>query len=91
MWGVSLSGPTLIVDLATRAVAGNQSTPAAKVPNELPIANAAIEWGCARWTMLIWQLIPAQDQQAQVGLMLTNFGTASAPALRKPGPWARVQ
>ena len=66
LWGVSYAGPMLIVDPMTRRVAANQadSTGAlgprngvfvGTLPPDLPIANTAVDWLGARWTMLMAQ------------------------------------
>ncbi|HYX40722.1 MAG TPA: hypothetical protein VE821_03440, partial [Pyrinomonadaceae bacterium] len=67
LWGVSLCGPMLLVDPATRVVFANQAD--AKVlltrrgavfvghwPEEENIANTAVSWAGAKWTMIRWPL-----------------------------------
>jgi len=55
MWGVSLCGPTMIVDRQSRSVVANQPAPAV-LPNEIGIANTAVDWGGKRWTMIVGPL-----------------------------------
>ena len=55
MWGVTLCGPTLIVDRQSRAVAANQPAPAT-LPKEIGIANTAVEWNGVHWTMIVGPL-----------------------------------
>ncbi len=67
LWGVSLCGPLLVVDPATRAVWAsdpdaqgllNQSGEGWRgvLPAGVPIANSAVEWAGVRWIMLIGPL-----------------------------------
>jgi hypothetical protein len=51
MWGVSICGPTMIVDRQTRAVVANEAAPAI-LPKEIGIANTAVDWNGKRWTMI---------------------------------------
>jgi hypothetical protein len=60
MWGVDLCGPTLIVDPKTRAVEANRPAPATVLPNNIGIANTAVEWDGVRWAMIMGPL-PADD------------------------------
>ncbi|MEA2338429.1 MAG: hypothetical protein QOE82_2436 [Thermoanaerobaculia bacterium] len=55
MWGISLCGPTMIVDRQTRAVAANETAPAT-LPKEIGIANTAVDWNGKRWTMIVGPL-----------------------------------
>ena len=52
MWGVSLCGPTMIVDRQSRAIVANQAAPAL-LPTEIGIANTAVGWNGVRWTMIV--------------------------------------
>jgi hypothetical protein len=72
-WGVSLCGPILIADPATRGVIANidgASTPLerdgevykGRLPDTVPIANTAARWNGRVWTMLIAPL--PQDESA---------------------------
>jgi len=65
LWGVSFCGPIVIVDPATRAAVGNRPDTqgvltghegvfVGTLPEEMGIANTAVEWAGTRWTMLIW-------------------------------------
>jgi hypothetical protein len=55
MWGISICGPTMIVDRQTRAVVANEAAPAT-LPKEIGIANTAIDWNGKRWTMVVGPL-----------------------------------
>jgi hypothetical protein len=55
MWGISICGPTMIVDRQTRAVVANEAAPAT-LPKEIGIANTAVDWNGKRWTMIVGPL-----------------------------------
>jgi hypothetical protein len=55
MWGISICGPTMIVDRQTRAVAANEAAPAT-LPSGIGIANTAVDWNGKRWTMVVGPL-----------------------------------
>ncbi len=78
LWGVSLCGPMLFVDAKTRAVVANQGDRegrlkssgevfVGKLPNQMNIANTAVEWAGVKWATMIWPL-PA-DQFDRAGFM----------------------
>lgn len=67
LWGVSLCGPLLLVDPASRAVWANQPDKenqlkaegdlfTGKLPNEINIANTAADWAGVKWTMVMLPL-----------------------------------
>jgi hypothetical protein len=62
LWGVSLCGPIAIADAASRTLATSQPAPLAPRPSAMGFANAAVEWGGARWATVVWQLIPPDPQ-----------------------------
>lgn len=64
LWGLSLCGPILFVERATRTVVANQAdkegilTKSAdafvgKLPPNVNVANTAIEWAGIKWTMMM--------------------------------------
>ena len=75
LWGISLCGPMLLVDPATRAVFANRPDAqnilqregeifTGKLPNEINIANTAIDWAGVKWTMIMLPLPDAQPRRA---------------------------
>jgi len=62
LWGVSLCGPMVIADAATKTLATNQPAPPAPWPPALGFANAAMAWGGTRWSTFVWSLIPSDPQ-----------------------------
>lgn len=79
LWGVSLCGPLLFADPATRVVAANQPDKegrlrpqgevfAGTLPPEVVIANTATEWAGVKWTMVMWPL--PEEKQPRVQLLM---------------------
>src|SRR5215471_9472466 len=50
LWNMSLCGPIVIADPATKTIATNQPAPEAPRPAALGFANSAMDWGGTRWT-----------------------------------------
>ena len=74
VWGRSLCGPILLVDPDDRSVVGNQADAkgalkasggvfVGKLPEADNIANTPTEWSGARWTELVWQMLPEGADQ----------------------------
>lgn len=80
LWGVSLCGPMLFVDPASRVIVANQAAPAATLPESMPIANTAVEWEGMRWTMVLWPSVPL-DEYARARLMLHELWHRVQPKL----------
>lgn len=77
LWGVSLYGPMLLVDPATRMVVANQGDQQSRLskkgdvfvghlPEEVGIANTAVNWSGVKWTMVIWPLPSSQVARARL-------------------------
>lgn len=65
LWKMSLCGPIVIADPATRTIATNHPAPEAPRPRALGFTNSAVEWGGERWTTISWPLLVAlKDVQA---------------------------
>ncbi len=68
LWGRSLGGPLLLVDLQTGTTWASEADPSGKLqplgggmargrlPNEMNPANTAVTYAGKRWTMVIWPL-----------------------------------
>jgi len=71
LWGRDLHGPLLLADPASRTLVANVPDPAGTrllpregvfagaLPDDLIVANTAVDWEGRRWTLLAWPL-PAQ-------------------------------
>jgi len=70
LWGVSLCGPMVIADAATRTIATNQPAPAGDRPRALGFVNAPIQWGGTTWVAYDWQMIPKDDRTERGGLFM---------------------
>jgi len=79
LWGVSLCGPMLLVDPATRRIITNRQSAQddllginglfeGRLPSNVSVANTALDWDGTRWSMLLWPL-PADRTTRAVVLM----------------------
>jgi hypothetical protein len=79
LWGHSLVAPILLVDPATRAVVANRPDEGERLvereavfvgtlPQEVNVANTAVEWAGVRWTMVMWPL--PENRYARTRLLL---------------------
>jgi hypothetical protein len=57
LWGMSLWGPMVIVDLRTQTIATSQPAPEGPRPRLLGIVNAPIEWGGVTWGAYMWDSV----------------------------------
>ena len=70
LWKISLCGPIVIADPATKTIATNQPAPEAPRPAALGFTNSAMDWGGTRWTTISWpSLVALQEVQ---GLLLIH-------------------
>jgi hypothetical protein len=82
LWGVSLCGPMVIADAATRSIATNQPAPDASRPAALGFANAAMNWGGIRWSTYVWSIISAGNAQQRARLMMHELFHRVQPELK---------
>ncbi len=80
LWGVTLCGPIVIADPATKTIAASQATPEVPRPASLGFANTAFEWGGTRWTALAWPLIP-KDRPRRERMLLHELFHRVQPQL----------
>ncbi len=80
LWGIDLCGPMLVADPATRRVVANRDgvlTPLRStgalflgtLPDDVPIANTAVDWNGRRWTML---MSPLPDAEPALSILLMH-------------------
>ena len=69
LWGVSLCGPLVIADAATRTIATNTPVPTQARPATLGFANAIVDWGGLKWSTVMWQMVP-QDERLRGVLLI---------------------
>jgi hypothetical protein len=93
LWGVSLAGPLLFVDPATRAAVASHPDDggvlaaaggvyAGTLPREVMVANTAVEWGGRRWTMVLWP--PPEDPHERRRLVAHEMFHRVQPELGLP-------
>ncbi len=74
LWGMSLAGPLIFVDVETRQIVANQPdaegrlTPQegvwiGEIPPEVMIANTATTWAGVHWTMVLWPSLSDDPQR----------------------------
>jgi hypothetical protein len=77
LWSVPLCGPVVLVDPGTRMAVTNRPDPnrafiafesawSGHLPDEIPIANTALEWGSERWAMAMLPLPSDSFQRLQL-------------------------
>jgi hypothetical protein len=82
LWGVSLCGPMVFADAATKTIATSQPAPDAARPKGLGFLNAPVTWGGIRWSAYMWTLIPPSDAQARGRLFLHELFHRIQPELK---------
>jgi hypothetical protein len=64
-WGISMEGPILLVEPQSRTILANSSDAGGFLsrngtvytgilPDNIPIANTAVDWSGVRWAMIVW-------------------------------------
>lgn len=88
LWGVSLCGPMMFVDPATREAVLNQAVPGATkdgslyrvtLPKTTALANTATDYAGKRWSMVLWPL--PRDKTARDILLMHESYHRIQPAL----------
>src|SRR5438132_8884663 len=70
LWGISLCGPMVFADAATKTIATSQPAPDAPRPAALGFTNAPMTWGGTRWSAYMWSWIPSSDAQTRGRLFI---------------------
>lgn len=79
LWGMELYGPMMFVDRSTREMVANQPDTSGllqpdgelftgELPEGVPVANTALDWGGKRWTMIMWP--PPEKKFARNALLM---------------------
>ena len=82
LWGVSLCGPMVFVDAATKTIATSQPAPDAPRPRALGFVNAPVTWGGTRWSAYMWAWIPSSDAQERGCLLIHELFHRIQPELK---------
>jgi hypothetical protein len=90
LWGRSLCGPLVLVHAPTRAALTSRPDPAGtfspvagvyagRLPDGMPMANTAVEWGGERWAMVLLPL--SADLRARYALLAHESFHRAQPEL----------
>ena len=82
LWGVSLCGPMVFADAATKTIATSQPAPDAPRPYGLGFLNAPVTWGGIRWSTYMWTWIPPSDEQERGVLLIHELFHRVQPDLK---------
>ena len=82
LWGLSLCGPMVFTDAATKTIATSQTAPDAPRPQALGFVNAPVTWGGTRWSAYMWAWIPPSDAQARGVLFIHELFHRIQPELK---------
>src|SRR4051812_44511982 len=81
LWGVSLCGPMVIVDQATRTRATSQPEPEGPPPRFPGFADGPVMWGGVRWFSFPLSMLPANDADVRQQNMLHGLFHRIQPEL----------
>lgn len=81
LWGVNLNGPTMFVIPENKLIIANQADKAnalksnddlfiGTLPDNLGIANTALDWNGVKWTMIMWNSISENDPYSRKKLFV---------------------
>ncbi|MEX0891210.1 MAG: hypothetical protein WEB88_03495 [Gemmatimonadota bacterium] len=94
LWGIPLHGPMILVEQGTRQALANAPDTSGVLravdgvwtgvlPDNVGIANTAVEWGGRRWTMLVWPL--PYGRMSRWRLLTHEMFHRAQPELGLPG------
>jgi hypothetical protein len=81
LWGVSLCGPRVIFDPATRTRATSQPEPEGPPPRFPGFADGPVSWGGLRWFSFPLYMLPANDADLRQQVMLHGLFHRVQPEL----------
>jgi hypothetical protein len=82
LWGISLCGPMVFTDAATKTIATSHPAPDGPRPGGLGFLNAPVTWGGARWSAYMWAFISPTDAQARGRLFIHELFHRIQPELK---------
>lgn len=82
LWGQSVAGPMIFVELKSRFCVANRPDAEGRLqekdglfvgtlPPKVPVANFAVKWAGVHWSMVVWNFIPAKNA-AERGVLLMH-------------------
>jgi hypothetical protein len=81
LWGVSLCGPMVIVDQATKTRATSQPEPEGPPPRFQAFVDGPVTWGGVRWFSFPLSMLPEKDADTRQQLMLHGLFHRIQPEL----------
>src|SRR5262245_14899438 len=81
LWGVSLCGPMVIADPATRTRATSQPEPEGPVPRFSGFADGPVSWGGQRWFAFPLSMLPEKDADVRQQILLHGLFHRIQPEL----------
>lgn len=81
LWGVSLCGPMVFADPATKTMATNQPAPDGPWPPAMGFANFAMNWGGTCWSMYSWRGVPPNNERLRARLLMHELFHRVQPQL----------
>jgi uncharacterized protein (TIGR02145 family) len=81
LWGVSLCGPMVIFDVATRTHATSQPEPEGPPPRFPAYADGPVTWGGVQWFAFPLHMLPEKDPDARQQNMLHGLFHRIQPGL----------
>jgi len=81
LWGVSLCGPIVIVDQATRTRATSQPEPEGPTPRFPGFVDGPVSWGGERWFSFPLFMLPEKDPDTRQQVMLHGLFHRIQPEL----------
>jgi len=81
LWGVSICGPMVIYDIASKTIATSESEPNEKRPGILGVVNAPIQWGGKFWGAYIWNDVAVKTPRDRKELFLHELFHGVQPQL----------
>src|SRR6185436_13329189 len=81
LWGVSLCGPMVIFDQATRTRATSQPEPEGPIPRFPGFVDGPVTWGGVRWFSFPLSMLPEKDPDMRQQVMLHGLFHRIQPEL----------
>lgn len=81
LWGISICGPMVIYDIATKTIATSEPEPNEIRPRILGVVNAPLQWGGKSWGAYIWNDVATKTPRDRKELMLHELFHGVQPQL----------
>ncbi|OJY99613.1 MAG: hypothetical protein BGP13_06045 [Sphingobacteriales bacterium 40-81] len=81
LWGVSICGPMVMYDIASKTIATSEPEPNEKRPGILGVVNAPMQWGGKSWGAYIWNDVATKTPRDRKELLLHELFHGVQPQL----------